>query len=349
MATPQGNIIHMLQDIQSGTARTCRRLQIGGQLIVLRQSSLKRLEDEHERLQQFSQLILDARANKCLNLRIFHYAILDSHNNNNSVLYATHQAGLFSCWTTVLWSILEIQQLGFRLPAQISNRFGMDHFKNHLTSDTIGQWFEPPSRAAITHLRLQKPAGELLEAPNMFNHHGNYETIINHQLGPAWINAFLRAYMNPSSLLQQEIENFEQRYRINSLRTLVVCYRGTDKGSEVEQDSVSTYLKTAQQLTEKGSFDQVLIQTDQQQVQALFAKIFAPSCVLIDELPVTKGTTVLHAQLAGKIDIEDWALKLLAMVYACSRASTVITHTGNLGFFLAVMAHLHNATVIQLR
>jgi hypothetical protein len=340
----------MLQEIQSGKARSFRRLPIGGQLIVLRESCLERLEAEHERLQQFSRLILDARANKRVNLHFFHYAILDSRCTiNNSVLYATHQAGLFSCWTTILWSILEIQQLGLRLPERISNRFGMDHFKNHLTSDTINQWFELPSEAAITQLSQQHPVGKLLKAPNIFDHHGNYETIVQQQLGPTWIQAFLRAYMNPSSRLQRAIEHFEQRYRINSLRTLVVCYRGTDKGSEVEQDSVSTYLKTAQQLTDQGGFDQVLIQTDQQQVQALFAKTFAPRCVLIDELPVTQRTTVLHAQLAGTIDVEDWALNLMAMVYACSRASTVITHTGNLGFFLAVMAHLHNATVIQLR
>jgi hypothetical protein len=255
----------------------------------------------------------------------------------------------FSCWTTILSSILEIQLLGFSLPQRISNRFGMDHFKNHLASDTVGQWFEPPSSMAMTELSKRKPIGELLDAPNIFDHHGNYDKIVDHQLGPAWINAFLQAYMTPSSRLQSAFNNLEHRYQINRLRTLVFCYRGTDKGSEVEQDPVTTYLKTAQKLTSENDFDQVLIQTDQQQVQALFAKIFAPHCVLIEELPVTNGTTVLHAQLAGKIDTEDWALKLLTMVFACSRASTVITHTGNLGLFLGVMARLHNAKVIQLR
>ena len=339
----------MLQDIQTAKARSFRRLHVGGGLILMRENCLERLEAEHERLQQLSQLILGARSDKCVNLHFFHYGILDSQcSTHGSVLYATHQAGLFSCWTTILWSILEIQQLGFSLPQRISNRFGMDHFKNHLASDTLEQWFELPSPRAIIQLSSQQPVGTLQDAPNIFDHHGDYETIVDHQIGRAWIQAFLRAYMTPSSRLQRAIDKLEHRYQIHKLRTLVVCYRGTDKGSEVQQDPVSTYLDTAEQLTKQYDFDQVLIQTDQQQVQALFNKKFGPRCVLIDELPVTRGTTVLHAELAGKIDAEDWALQLLAMVFACSRAATVITHTGNLGMFLGVMARLHMATVIQL-
>jgi len=339
----------MLQEAHSSQARSYRKLQLPGQLTLLRSSCLERMEAEHERLQQFSRMILDASSTADGKLRFFRYGILNQRGQDGAILYATHQAGLFSCWTTILWTILEIQKLGLPLPDRISNRFGMDPFKNHLAANTIPQWFETPSPESLSQLAACQPLGKLLDAPHLFDHHGNYETLLSDQLGPDWLQAFLRTYMQPSRNLQKTIENMVRRYQITSKRTLVVCYRGTDKGSELQQDSVLKYLATAQQLVKNRDIDQVLIQTDQQQVRDLFVKTFAGYCVVIEELPVTRGQVVMHAHLAGQVDIEAWTLNLLAMVFACARACTVLTHTGNLGLFLDVMARLQGARVVQLR
>ena len=339
----------MLHEAHSTQARSYRTLRLPGNLAVLRSSCLERLEAEHERLQLFSRLILDTASTTDSQLRFFCYGILNQHSQNGATLYATHQAGLFSCWTTIVWTILEIQQLGLPLPNRISNRFGMDAFKQHLAANTIPEWFEKPSPASLSQLAACRPVGKLLEPPHAFDHHSDYELIATQQLGTDWLQTYLQTYMRPSIKLQATIEYMLRRYQITRKRTLVVCYRGTDKGCELKQDPVSMYLETAQQIVQEGDIDQVLIQTNQQQVRDLFVRTFAGYCVLIEELPVTSGQVVMHAHLAGQVDIEAWTLNLLAMVFACARACTVMTHTGNLGLFLDVMARLQGARVVQLR
>lgn len=339
----------MLPEVYSSQARSYRTLRLPGDLTLLRSGCLERLEAEHERLQLFSRLILDTSSTTDAQLHFFRYGILNQHVQTGGTLYATHRAGLFSCWTTLIWTTLEIQQLGLPLPDHVNNRFGMDAFKQHQTANTVPQWFASPSPTSLNQLAARRPIGKLLDTPHVFDHHGNYETILTQQLGADWLQAFLHTYMQPNRNLQKVIDRMVRRYRITSKRTLVVCYRGTDKSSELQQDPLSKYLATTQKLVKDCDIDQVLIQTDQQQVRDLFLKTFSGYCVVIEELPVTRGQVVMHAHLAGQVDIEAWTLNLLAMVFACARACTVLTHTGNLGLFLDVMARLQGARVVQLR
>lgn len=340
----------MLKGTTSARSRSFNRLNGPGGLVAIRKTSLSRLEAEHERLQKFAKVILASRDKKHSNLHFFDYAFLaNNHLDNRLVLHATHDAGLFSCLTTIMWSILEIQQLGLELPTRISNSFGMDRFKSELASNTFDQWFEQPTSPALEQLSRTRTKSATNSSPRMFDHHGDYHDLYQSQLGPDWLGAYLQAYMKPSHRLEKAIQTIENKYNIKTTKTLVACYRGTDKHTELQQDPVSTYLERAKHLAAELDVKQILIQTDQQQVRSLFKEAFKERCLFIKELPVTDGTIVLHQQLAGKIDLETWSLNLLAMVHACARASGVLSHTGNLGFFLSLLTMINGGRLVQLR
>lgn len=337
-------------NVNSTRSRSFHRLNVPGKLVLLRSSSLARLETEHKRMEQFIQLILGRRSSPGVELRSYAYAIWHGQpSGSGPILYATHQAGLFSCFTTIMWTIIEIQQSDLMLPKQISNTFGMDAFKNCPLADTFPRWFELPSGKALADLSCIKPLGDLMQAPNLFDHHGNYEILYGQLLGPAWLATYFQAYMNPALSLRDAIYALECKYNISRSRTLVVCYRGTDKFTELQQDPVSLYIETAKHLIKELAIEQLIIQTDQVQVRTLFQNLFGEQCIFIEELPATDGQVVLHEQLAGSIDRDTWALNLLAMVYACSKAAAVLTHTGNLGLFLSLVARSQGAEVVQLR
>lgn len=340
----------MLEETTSARSRSFKRLNGPGGLVTIRKSCLSRLEAEHDRLQRFATTILAARKRQTINVHFFDYAFLAlDPDDNNMVLHATHDAGLFSCLTTIMWSILELQQLGLELPTRISNTFGMDRFKPELASNTFAQWFDQPTSCALKRLSEVKAQSLFNTSPRLFDHHGDYHDLYNTQLGPDWLTSYLQAYMKPSPRLEEKIEAIENKYNIQKLRTVVACYRGTDKHTELQQDPVSTYLEKAIDLADTLGAQQVLIQTDQQQVRSLFQQTFKGRCLFIQELPVTQGTVVLHQKLAGKIDVETWSMDLLAMVHACARASGVLSHTGNLGFFLSLLTLINGGKLVQLR
>lgn len=340
----------MLNETRSAASRSFRRLNGPADLVTLRRSCLSRLEAEHERLQDFANVILGAGTKTGADLRFFEYGFLAGQaNNNERVLHATHDAGLFSCLTTIMWSILEIQRLGLDPPTRISNTFGMDRFKPHLAQDTFNQWFENPTPVALKQFCEARTNHPLSKSPRIFDHHGDYHNLYHAQLGTDWLTAYLQTYMQPSRRLQDLIQRLEDQYNIKQSKTLVVCYRGTDKHTELKQDPIQIYLDTAKRLAKELDADQVMIQTDQHQVRSLFKREFQNRCRYIKELPVTSGSVVLHQQLSANIDRETWSLNLLAMVFACSRASVVLSHTGNLGLFLSLLTLINGGRLLQLR
>ena len=257
-------------------------------------------------------------------------------------LWATHDAGFFSCLTTIMWSMMDLARLGHACYA-IDNSFGMHSFK------------EVPFSSTYETLFTKRPPGELdaiLDcAPNQlshFDHHSNFEFIIEQHLGLNWSRKFVEAYMQPSAEVKSIADELDRKYRISSTPTVLVCYRGTDKHTEITPTPVDQYYQQLDAVLGSIPSAEVLIQTDQAQIRDGFLQRYGPVCKFIQELPVTRGNTVLHLdrRLAG--NRERFAKNLYAMCLMAERCHTLITHTGNVGFFLALQAILARRRVIQL-
>jgi len=336
---------------KSDPLQSIRTLGLPGGLAVVRESSFSALESEYHRWRKFSKLILDDDIHgQPLCWIRYSYGLLDEREAPaHTTLYLLHNHGLFSCLTTVLLTLLSIQLDGRVLPGRISALFGMDFFKSKTDMDCFARWFLPPSEESLLTFAARRPAGDLQPAPEHFDYHGDYQRLYEETLGAAWVEDCLDAYFKPTAELSRRIEYLLNEYELLKKPTLVVCYRGTDKHIELKQDPVEVYIAKARELLGGMKSAQLLIQTDQWQVRQRFCDEFGAACRFIRELPVTRGSTVMHKSFSDRNDIDSWAETLVAMVMACSQASCLLTHTGNVGLFLALMAKRHGRRVVQLR
>lgn len=270
------------------------------------------------------------------------YAYYQQGGNADSTLWATHDAGLFSCLTTIMWSMIDLARLGHTCYA-IDNTFGMQSFKEAAFTSTYETLFAKRSRKEVDTIFGCSP-----NKLTHFDHHSNFEQIIRLHLGDRWSREFVEAYMEPSTEVKLIADNFDRKYRISSAPTVLVCYRGTDKYTEIQPTPIAAYYEQLDRVLGAVPMAEILIQTDQAQIRDAFLQRYGTSCKFICELPVTRGKIVLHRERRLSGNPECFAKNLYAMCLMAGRCHTLITHTGNVGFFLALQALLAGKTVIQL-
>jgi len=119
---------------------------------------------------------------------------------------------------------------------------------------------------------------------------------------------------------------------------LVIVYRGTDKELEVRLAPIEAYIEVALRLRQLDPTLAVCVQTEQAEARnAVLAAI--PDAIFLRDLPVTTGAVGIHRlpiqQQFGMRRI-DLAIRLLAMTYLYSQFKFVVSHTGNIGLWLAI-------------
>ena len=182
-----------------------------------------------------------------------------------------------------------------------------------------------------------------------FDHHSDFHDIYETHLGATWVKALFSAYFTPHQSIVDLADLFDLKYHISSTPTIAVCYRGTDKHTEVQPTPISTYFQEVNKQMSLIADANILIQTDQAQVREQFFLEYGNRCKYIEELPATYGDKVLHLDHALCGDRNLFARKLYAMCLVISRCPVLITHTGNVGFFLALHCFMGGKKVIQLR
>ena len=275
----------------------------------------------------------------------YRYGILERREREEfNYLWVTHdEAGIFSCLTTAMWTVLQIQGEG-KICHSIDNSFSMSSFKKNRQDNTWTKLFTQRSKDEIESIMDAEPCSTL-----RFDHHGNYSEIVTKHLGINWAKSYTKAYMTPSENVQKTADFFIRKYKISEITTIAVCYRGTDKHKEVTPSPLSEYYAKVDEILKSETNCQILIQTDQKQVRDEFKKKYTNTCAFIEELPVTTRRTAIHKQHIKGLDKDKFAENLYSMCLAISASKYVITHTGNVGFFLALHTFLFKNTLIQLR
>lgn len=276
---------------------------------------------------------------------LFPYGCLelgDIHRGN--ILWTRHDCGLFSCLNTTMWALTNIHESGNTCDI-IDNTYSMQAFKNKPEMQTWSELFTPPDPTMVADFKKARP-----RRYGHFDHHDpSYTNVIKRHIGSHYFARLMNTYFSPSRSIRERANMFLSKYRITDLPTVSVCYRGTDKHTEIKPTSLDVYFRNVDEQLEIYKDAEVLIQTDQEQVREEFLNRYGSKCKYILELPASRGEIVIHKDPGMRLDRAMFAQDLIAMSLALSKSRVVITHTGNTGFFLAAQAVLNHTKVIQLR
>jgi hypothetical protein len=249
-------------------------------------------------------------------------------------LRLTHDAGFFSICSTALYEIAkascEIQAV------DASSTFRA--FKKSPTKDPWPDVFAPPGavdHAQSFHIARSRVAHRL-------PHHSIYRFIDFRAT-----NVLVRTFFAPSQRITAQVARLTADYSLDASKLIAVCYRGTDKATEVRQNTLTRYLKVTRTLALRYPSRRILLQTDDSNARELFAKEFGQRVTWFGELPTTTSATVMH-KLVAVAEREEFAANLVAATILLSRAAHVVTYTGNLGYWIALYRG-HTKGPIQLR
>ena len=246
------------------------------------------------------------------------YEHLVEYDPQRKALKLLHDAGFFSNCTVTLQNLTVLHPTDGHIevvwPTQKMWR-NLTGSRENLFND----YFKPKDHSQTKRMRF---------VPR-FNYHGFYEDLHFKKL-----NAYISNYFNPSSLVENRIQQFFDKYRICPNKTIGVCYRGTDKVIEVAAISPLRYVSEVKKLLKKHSDFRVLVQTDQKQVRDYFLSEIGSAAFYIEEMPVTCSSSAMHIATEKTISNFELGINLLAAVKILAQCKYLVSHTGNVSLWI---------------
>ncbi len=238
-----------------------------------------------------------------------------------------HDAGFFSNCSTLLQSIVDLHRSGIEAEAIDCSGVFRAFRDTPGDGDLYPALFQPDAGAAL-------PDGPVPRFRAAGDHHGHYRDLDLAGLAP-----YLRRHFAPAPEVLALRRDLLGRYGLDPGRLVGLCWRGTDKHKEVAPTDIGAYIALAGRMLAQDAGLRVLVQTDQAQARDAVAAHFGERCVFFHEMPVTDGRVVLHElNLAREHGLakRDFARRLLASVGILAECRHLITHTGNVGLWLAL-------------
>jgi hypothetical protein len=244
----------------------------------------------------------------------------ESEKNRLTLL---HDSGFFSNCSALLLSLAQQRTH----PVVIDASQSFTHFTEGESRFDWNRYFKDAQSSALGN---PKKWGKSRVA-NRLPHHSIYK-LINFRI----TNEIVRNYFGLSEEVLRRAREIEKKsLPVPLAELLVVCVRGTDKGTEVRQSSIHSYVTTAKRLQKRNKKLRVWIQTDQAQIRDLLLEELGPKSFSLDVLPVTKESTVIHksANIPSK---NQFTADLVAVTWLMSQVHSVITYSGNVGYWIAL-------------
>lgn len=242
--------------------------------------------------------------------------------SENNRLYLLHDSGFFSNCSALLLSLAQESTH----PVAIDASKSFSHFTEGGSFDWNRFFKVTPSRVLGNPQKWRQS-----RVARRLPHHSIYG-LIDFRI----TNEIVRNYFEPSEEVLRRAQEIEEEYLpVPLAELLVICVRGTDKGTEVRQSSINSYVRKARRLQKKNEKLRVWIQTDQAQIRDLLLEELGPKSFSLDVLPVTWGSTVIHKS-ANIPTQNQFTTDLVALTWLMSRVHSVITYTGNVGYWIAL-------------
>jgi hypothetical protein len=190
--------------------------------------------------------------------------------------------------------------------------------------DLFSQYFSPQTLTTQSDVR---------QAPEL-DHHGIYADIPYKNVSP-YVSTFFA--LNPN--IRSRVESFVKKYQIDYSRTIGLCFRGTDKWIETGSVAPGWFFSKARRLLAEDRSLRLLIQTDVAFIRKTYSAEFGNRAFFIEEMPVTdSGICVQQLPISERrISNFDLGANLLAVAQILSQCRYLISHTGNVGFWLYLL------------
>ncbi len=257
--------------------------------------------------------IVVRKANHVLDTRTH----VDGRTNQINI---THSQGFFSNCTVTLWALTRLYPSERYMKVNWSCQ---DQWRNddQVEKNLFDLYFHPNSYLDTHALANLSP----------INHHGVYRDLRFDKLTP-----YIENYFAPSEIVKKKVDELVRKYKIDYSNTIGLCYRGTDKFTELVPVPPHYYVDEIRRLIRKNPRLRVLLQTDQEQVRDTFMRDLGVRVFYLSELPVTKSSIGAH-----KISREDrglsnfeFGITLIAVVNILAKCRYVVTHTGNVSLWI---------------
>lgn len=250
-----------------------------------------------------------------------------SLDRETNVLYSRANTGFFSNCSHSLWCLIDLANIGLH-PRTLNFSGAYQHFKDvDLSTDIYPDLFATDDFVA-EYVKSTLVPYHRLRCPD---HHGIYAIYPYQELNP-----LIHAYFRPSAKIKSLIKNTTEQYRIDYANTIAICYRGSDKATEVRLADPTKYVHETLRLKNEGT--RVLVQTDQEQVKRQLLESIDASFAF-EDMPTTSGNTVLHKLAKDSLGMEKYAFseRLLATAYIISKCRYVVNHSGNMAAWICLL------------
>ncbi len=246
-----------------------------------------------------------------------------------------HDAGFFSVMSVILAEILHFRRAGLETTL-IDDRDSFKKFKNEARDSALAYMVEQSGWAKSDDgghdRRIPSFGARGRYSPNSMA----YKTIDHRAM-----SYFRQRYFTSSAAVMELQRAWENKYAVEVTNSFVVYYRGTDKATEIKPATFAEYASTVDRVSEQeGSDFPVIVQTDQKQFLDFMTDRFPGRVRFVDEIPVTSGSTGMHyldLDTEFGISRQDFGLRMFTVVSWLSQARWLLTSSGNVGFWLALL------------
>lgn len=251
----------------------------------------------------------------------------------DNTFHLTHDAGFFSMCSV---GLAELCREKTPTSAVFANKafsnFGKDTGKNPWDF-----YFRQPREDISAPFSEKNPFGRRLR------HHSDYTTLPLKR-----VRQHMARYFYPGDEVKRIEAELVAKYAIKPSRTITVCYRGTDKGTEIAIADPEVYLEKTRALLKRHPRSRVLVQTDQSQVRDFLMNNLGDCAFYIDEMPVTETSTAIH-QVINQHQQVSFGQTLLAAVLIMASTKHLVTHTGNMALWTVLYrGHVRGVTQLGL-
>tara|TARA_Y100001970_G_scaffold122281_1_gene151584 strand:+ start:9235 stop:10059 length:825 start_codon:yes stop_codon:yes gene_type:complete len=143
------------------------------------------------------------------------------------------------------------------------------------------------------------------------------------------VKVIVDTWFTPNNTVVDIKDALLSKYKINTSKTLCVCFRGTDKYKDIPETQYGTFCSKVNGLMNNKGLDSILVQTDQEQFLDYFRDNFANyKIIVIAENPRRTD----QEQVAFMLEIDERIISaqvFLATMLIMSECKYVINHTGN--------------------
>lgn len=247
-----------------------------------------------------------------------------------NILHVVHTAGFFSCSSIALLDIIVYFNENKCLPDEVNRHRQYSWYKSEPNQTLINHFFTETEENIPYEVRTEMTYA--LEEPQYSDY-----SYINFE----GIKPFVDKFFQPSRYVLDKIKHFEEKYAIDYENTVGVLYRSNDKHRETTLPSHEEFISMANNANnslfkQKGLHDKrYLIAPDETEFLEAFCQQF-PTTLCMDETHhMSKKDSAVFLELPLSERAEQ-ACNFFALVIMLSKCKTLITHSGNIGFWACV-------------